>query len=135
MQPVTVYLTINVPANGASPSVPQNIPTEGGNNPAVEVPTSTTAPDSKGPDQSTEHESPLLPPDHIVQGSAPVPQDKGEVSPVEKALVGLVLAERAKESIDRSDTWEAVVGRIKWLMDTLSPVAGVRASFIVSFLN
>ena len=135
MQPVTVYLTINVPANGASPSVPQNIPTEGGNNPAVEVPTSTTAPDSKGPDQSTEHESPLLPPDHIVQGSAPVPQDKGEVSPIEKALVGLVLAERAKESIDRSDTWEAVVGRIKWLMDTLSPVAGVRASFIVSFLN
>ena len=135
MQPVTVYLTINVPANGASPSVPQNIPTEGGNNPAVEVPTSTTAPDSKGPEQSTKHESPLLPPDHIVQGSAPVPQDKGEVSPIEKALVGLVLAERAKESIDRSDTWEAVVGRIKWLMDTLSPVAGVRASFIVSFLN
>ena len=135
MQPVIVYLTINVPANGASPSVPQNVPTEGGNNPAVEVPTSTTAPDSKGPDQSTEHESPLLPPDHIVQGSAPVPQDKGEMSPVEKALVGLVLAERAKESIDRSDTWEAVVGRIKWLMDTLSPVAGVRASFIVSFLN
>ena len=64
-----------------------------------------------------------------------MPQEKGEMPLVEKARVGLDLAEKAKESIDRSGTWEAVVGRIKWLMDTLSPVAGVRVSFLVCFLD
>ena len=124
-----------MPANGASPSVPQNIPTKGGNSPAKEVLTPTITPDSKGPDRSTEHESPLLPPDHIGQVSTPMPQDRGEKSLDEKARVTLDLADEAKESIDRSDTWEAVVGRVKWLMDTLSPVAGVRVLSVVCFLD
>ena len=126
MQPVTLYLTINVPASGTSPSVPQNIPSERGNTPAEGVLTPTIAPASKVPDQSTEHESPLLPPGHIVQGSASMPQDKGEMSLDEKARAALDLADNAKGSIDRSNAWEGVVGRIKWLMDTLGPVAGVR---------
>jgi hypothetical protein len=28
--------------------------------------------------------------------------------------------------IDESDTWERAVGRIKWVMDTLGPIAEVR---------
>ena len=64
-----------------------------------------------------------------------MPQDRGEKSLDEKARVTLDLADEAKESIDRSDTWEAVVGRVKWLMDTLSPVAGVRVLSVVCFLD
>ena len=109
------------------------MPTTVDNPPTEDVLTPTMALDSKGPDQSTERESPSLPPDHIVQGSAPKPQDKGEMSLVEKARVGLDLADKAKESIHPSDTWEGVVGRIKWLMDALSPVAGVRVLFLVCF--
>ena len=134
MPPVTLYLTINVPADKTSPSVPQIIPAEGDNTPA-EDPTPTVAPDSKEPDQSAEHENAFLTPDPIVQGSAPMPQDKGEISLVEEARIGVDLAEKAEKLIDRSNTWEAVVGRIKWLMDTLSPVAGVRVLFVVSFLD
>ena len=124
-----------MPANGASQSVPQNIPTKGSNTPAKEVLALTITPDSKGPDQSTEHERPFLPPDHIGQASTAIPEDTGKMSLDEKARVALDLADEAKESIDRSDTWEAVVGRVKWLMDTLSPVAGVRVSFVVYFLD
>jgi hypothetical protein len=29
--------------------------------------------------------------------------------------------------IDQSNTWQGAVGRIKWVMDTLSPIAEVRA--------
>ena len=94
------------------------------------------APDLKGPGHSTEPEHPLpllgpLP----VQGDTPMPQDQGEMSLVEKARIDLDLAEEAEKSIDRSNTWGGVVGRIKWLMDTLSPVAGVRVIFVFSFLD
>ena len=58
-----------------------------------------------------------------------MPRDQGETSLVEEAQIGLDLADEAEKSIDRSNTWEGVVGRIKWLMDTLSPVAGVRVIF------
>jgi hypothetical protein len=27
--------------------------------------------------------------------------------------------------IDQSNTWESAVGKIKWVMDTLGPIAGV----------
>jgi hypothetical protein len=30
-------------------------------------------------------------------------------------------------TIDRSNRWERAVGRIKWVMDTLGPIAEVRA--------
>jgi hypothetical protein len=127
-QPVALDLTINVPANGPSPGVTSNIPTEGGNTPAEEV--STSAPDSMGPDQSTKSEHPLPPTGQLpVQGSTPVPQDQGLV---EQAQISLDLAENAKKSIGPSNSWGGFVGRIKWVMDTLAPIAGVRAMFVSS---
>ena len=33
------------------------------------------------------------------------------------------------------NTWDEVVGRIKWVLDTLSPVAGVRVIFVLCFLD
>ena len=34
--------------------------------------------------------------------------------------------DEAMKRIDRSNTWERAVGRIKWVMDTLGPIAEVR---------
>ena len=45
----------------------------------------------------------------------------------EKARIGLDRAVQEEKSIDGSNTWQGVVERIKLVMDTLSPVAGVRA--------
>ena len=115
-----------------SPGLPPSIPTEGDDTQAGEVLEPTTPSDSKGLGQSTESEHP---PDHLlVEGVTPMPQDLGEMSLVDEAQISLDLAEQAKKSINRSNSWEGVVGRIKWVMDTLSPVAGVRVIFdLLSF--
>ena len=107
------------------------MPTEGDDSPAEEDPGPTTAPDSRGPDQSAEPEHHLPPQDHLpVQSSIPMSHDV-----FEKAQIGLDRADEAKKSIDRSNTWEGVVGRIKWVMDTLSPVAEVCVTFILPILD
>jgi hypothetical protein len=63
-----------------------------------------------------------------------MPLSREEVSPTstENPRHGFAL-DRANEAmkrivpIDQSNTWERAVGRIKWVMDTLGPIAGVRA--------
>jgi hypothetical protein len=127
-------LTIIVPANRTSPSVPQNTQTEGDDTPAPaeEVPVSSKAPDSGGADQFTEPEHPLPPPDFLpVQSHTPIKQDQGDI---EKARIGLDRADEVTKLVDRPNAWEGVVGRIKWLMDTLSPVAEVRVIFVLPFV-
>ena len=64
-----------------------------------------------------------------------MPQDQGETSLTEKAQIGLNHADEPEKLIDQSDTWEGVIGRIKWLMDTLSPVAGVCVIFVLPVLD
>ncbi len=94
------------------------------------------APDSRGPDQSAAPERRLPPPDLLpVQSSTPMPQDLGETSLVEKARIDLDRADEVKKSLDRSNTWEGTVGKIKWVMDTLSPVAEVCIIFILLILD
>ncbi|KAF8264170.1 hypothetical protein EI94DRAFT_1703469 [Lactarius quietus] len=79
-QPVTLNLTIVVPVNRTSTSVPKNIPTERDDTPAEEVPTPTMAPDSLVPDQSTEPEHPLPQPDFLpVQSRTPMSQDQADI--------------------------------------------------------
>ncbi|KAH9047049.1 hypothetical protein EDB84DRAFT_1575489 [Lactarius hengduanensis] len=120
--PVTLDLTITVLANGTSPSDPHIIPTEGDDTPAEDFPKPTTAPDSSGLDRSSAPGHLSHPPDHRpVESSTLMPQDQGETSVVEKPQI--VRADQVEEVIDRSNTWEGAVGRIKWVMDTLSPVA------------
>ncbi len=92
--------------------------------------------DSRGPDQSTALEHSLPPPDLLpVQSSTPKPQDQEELSLVEKARIDLDRADEVKKSIDRSNTWEGAVGKIKWVMDTLSPVSEVRVIFVLHILD
>ncbi|KAH9047040.1 hypothetical protein EDB84DRAFT_1673774, partial [Lactarius hengduanensis] len=120
--PVTLDLTITVLADGTSPSDPHIIPTEGDDAPAEDFPQPTMAPDSSGPDRPSAPGHLSHPPDHRpVESSTLMPQDQGETSVVEKHQI--VSVDQVEEVIDRSNTWEGAVGRIKWVMDTLSPVA------------
>jgi hypothetical protein len=125
-----------VPTNRTPTSVPAVTLAEGDNTPAKDIPTPTATPDSRGPNQSTVSEHPLPLTDHLpAQSSTPVPEDQGETSLIEQAQIGLDRADEVEKSIDGSDTWEGVVGRVKWLMDTLSPVAGVRVTFALLCLD
>jgi hypothetical protein len=56
------------------------------------------------------------------------PQIREEASPASTKDLRLALdqANQAMKRIDRSNTWQGAVGRIKWVMDTLSPIAEVR---------
>ncbi len=63
-----------------------------------------------------------------------MPGGQAEMSPTEKALIAVRLADEAKEPIDRANTWKGAVSRIKWVMDTVSQVVEVRAISILPFL-
>jgi hypothetical protein len=56
-----------------------------------------------------------------------MPQSQEELSPT--SAKNLHRADEVMKQvfpIDESDTWERAVGRIKWVMDTLGPIAEVR---------
>jgi hypothetical protein len=61
-----------------------------------------------------------------------MPQSQEEMSPISTKNPRFAL-DRADEAmkpivpIDRPNTWERAVRRIKWVMDTLDPIAEVRA--------
>ncbi len=125
-QPVTLYITVTVLANttflNLSKSLP-NIPTEGDLSPAGE----TTIP---GRVQSTAVEPPSSLPHHpSIENDTPMPQSREEMSPTEDPLIARRRADEIMKAIfpiDRSKTWESAVEKINWVMDTLSPIAGVR---------
>jgi len=118
------------------PNNPPEIPTKGDNTPAEEATKPFKVPDSGGPIQSTAPE-PLLPsPDPLsVETGASMPEGQAEMSPTEKALIALRRADEAKKPIDRANTWKGAVSRIKWVMDTVSPIAEVRAMPILPLLD
>ncbi|KAH9069403.1 hypothetical protein EDB83DRAFT_2674423 [Lactarius deliciosus] len=122
--PVELDLTIIVLANGTSPSDPHTIPTEGDGTAAEDFSKPTMAPDSSGLDRSSAPGHLSHPPDHRpVESSTLMPQDQGETSVIEEPHI--VRVDQVEAVIDRSNTWEGAVGRIKWVMDTLSPFAGL----------
>ncbi|KAI9445296.1 hypothetical protein H4582DRAFT_906757 [Lactarius indigo] len=51
----------------------------------------------------------------------PTPHGQANMLPTE-ARIALRRADESTKLIDGSDTWEKAVGRIKWVMDTLSPI-------------
>ncbi len=136
--PVTLYLTISVSPKLAPPILPNNppnIPTEGFNSPTEEATEASMTPDSGGPIQSTVPDLLLSPPRHLpVETGTTTPHDQAEMLPTEDPLITLRHADEAMKLIDRSNTWESAVGRIKWVMDMLGPIAEVRViSFCLSF--
>ncbi len=98
------------------------------------------APDTGGPTQSTAPESLLLlllpsPDPPCVETGTPMPDGQAEMSPTEKALIALRRADEDKKPIDRANTWKGAISRVKWVMDTVSPIAEVRAISILPLLD
>ena len=117
-RPVTLYITINITPPNLYRS-PQSIPTEDYDSLAEEA----TSP-------APEH---LLPPSHHqrIETENTAPQSRQEVSPTSttnpcSALNSADEALNRVVPIDRSNTWERALARIKWVMDTLRPIAEVR---------
>ncbi|KAH9060266.1 hypothetical protein EDB87DRAFT_1822157 [Lactarius vividus] len=107
VQLVTLYLTITVSPNTISyPILPINAPDL----------QSTKINDSP----SGEAEKPSLPPDSTNPTCSTVASGSGTLSPVENVLLS---AGGALATINLSNTWEGALERIKWVMDTVSPVA------------
>ena len=126
-----LYITVNV----TSPTLysdPPSIPTEDREgSPAEEAPIPGRARPSPG------HPLPLLH-HQPVEADYNEPQSHEQVSPAATKDLRLVLdqADQAMKRIDRSSTWQGAVGRIKWVMDTLSPIAEVRVTpFLYPWLN
>ena len=127
-QPVTLYITVNITPPNLYNS-PPSIPTENDDLPAEEatVPGRIQFP-------APEHISPLSHHQPIETGNT-MPQSREEMSPAGTKKPHFT-SRRADESmkrivpVDRSNSWERAVGRIKWVMDTLSPVTEVR---VISF--
>src|SRR6266436_1688380 len=119
-RPVTLYVTVN---RDITPTKnPPSIPTADDGSPAEEAPIPART-------QSPSPERPLLLSDRQpVEARNIKPQSREEASPASTKDVRLVL-DRADEAInrivpiDRSNTWESAVGKIKWVMDTLGRIA------------
>jgi hypothetical protein len=62
----------------------------------------------------------------------PAADPRAEMSSAENALQ---IANDAMATISLSDTWEVALSRIKWVMDTVSPVAEVRSSIFCPILG
>ncbi|KAH9024628.1 hypothetical protein EDB85DRAFT_2150360 [Lactarius pseudohatsudake] len=124
-QPATLDLTITVSANThpINPHDPPDISTKRDDT-LADAAKSSMVPDSGEHFQSTAPE-PLLPsPDPLsVETSTPAPDSQAETSTVERARIAFRRAEEAKKPIDGVNTRNGVITRIKWLMDTVSPVA------------
>jgi hypothetical protein len=120
-QPVTLYITVYITPPTLYNS-PPSIPAVDDGSPTEEAPIS-------GSVQSPTPEHPLPSSHHQpVKTGNDEPQSREEVSTTSAKNPRLVLdkADKAMERIDRSNTWEGTVERIKWVMDTLGPIAQVR---------
>ncbi|KAH9030584.1 hypothetical protein EDB83DRAFT_1849522 [Lactarius deliciosus] len=124
-QPATLDLTITVSTNmhPINPHDPPDISTKGGDT-LADAAKSSMAQDSGEPFQPTAPEPHLASPDPLsVETGTPAPDSQAETSTVERARIALRDAEEAKQPIDGVNAWNGAMSRIKWVMDTVSPVA------------
>ncbi|KAF8273257.1 hypothetical protein EI94DRAFT_1295650 [Lactarius quietus] len=131
VQPVTLYLTIAVPGNTTSSPILPTSATE------TEVDASPMAQDTVptiADAQDTIETTPLV----VANTPEPLPTDRvpieisSSIPPVSDAQATMSAAEdalhvtdKATKAISLASTWEGVIERIKWVMETLSPVAGL----------
>jgi hypothetical protein len=120
IQPVTLYITLNILPPTVYNSPPGMTADDG--SPAEEAP-------MLGTHSILLPEHPLPPSPHQpIEAGNNKPQSREEVSPASTKDLRLALdqAYQDMKRIDRSNTWQGAVGRIKWVMDTLRPIAEVR---------
>ncbi|KAH9032428.1 hypothetical protein EDB85DRAFT_1246531 [Lactarius pseudohatsudake] len=134
-QTVTLYLTLIVSPNTTSdPIVPIDAPiiqsTETNDSPSKKAEKPSAAHDSTNPTPSTTvtGSATLSPPPDCLPSetsSTPIPPAANRRGVL---LAGNTLhgAEKVMTTINISSKWEGALERIKWVMDTLSPVAEVR---------
>ena len=123
-QPVTLYITVNIKPPNLYNS-PADIPTKDDVSLAEEdaIPERIQFPASEPLLQLSHHQT--------TETGNTVPQSREEVSPAgtKNPRFALRWADKVISRIvpvDRSNMWESALGRIKWVMDTLSPIAEVR---------
>ncbi|KAH9038238.1 hypothetical protein EDB85DRAFT_529123 [Lactarius pseudohatsudake] len=127
---VTLYLTVIVSPNTTSdPILPIIRSPTVNDSPSGEAERPSMVQESTNPTRSTITTGPeiLSPPTDRLPSSemsAPIPPaaDQRGVSPAESALQG---TDEAIATINLSNKWEGALGRIQWVMDTVSPVAGL----------
>ena len=120
-QPVTLHIRVNITPPTLYNS-PPSIPTAAGSSPAEEAPI-------PGRIEPPSHEHPLPLSHH-----QPVEAGNNKLQSREEApststsdpRSALDKADDAMNQMDRLNTWKGAVGRVKWVMDTLSPIAEVR---------
>ena len=125
-QPVTLHIRVNITPPTLFNS-PPSIPTADGSSPE-EAPIPRRIQPS-----SPEHPLPLSHHQPVEAGNDK-PQSREEVSPASANDLrpAVAQADQAMKRMDRLDTWQGAVGRVKWVMDTLSPIAEVRVIPLMS---
>jgi hypothetical protein len=119
-QPVTLYITVNITPPTLYNS-PPSIPTAVDGPPAEETPIRGRIRPS-----SPEHPLPLSHHKPVESGNNK-PQSREEApSTSTEDRSALDRADHAIKQMDRLNTLKGAVGRIKWVMDTLRPIAEVR---------
>ncbi|KAH8995204.1 hypothetical protein EDB86DRAFT_3243662, partial [Lactarius hatsudake] len=130
-EPVTLYLTVTVsPHTTSGTTLPINTPINQSNtindSPSGEAEGSSVAQESVNPTRSaiTTGSETLSPPTDRLPSEINAPvlpaADRRGLSPVESVLDG---AGEAMATMNLSNQWEGALRRIKWVMDTVSPVA------------
>jgi hypothetical protein len=122
-QPVTLYITVNITPPNLYNS-PPSMPTEDDGSPTEQA---TTPGHIQFP--TPEHLLPLSHHQPVETGNT-MPQSWEEMSPTgtKNPCFALHQADEAVNRIvpiGRSNTWERAIERIKWVMDTLGPIAEV----------
>jgi len=124
-QLVTLYITVNITHPPNLYNSPPSIPNKGHDFPSEDA----TIP-GRIQHPAPEH---LLPFSHHqpAETGHAMPQSREDMPPTstKNPHFSLHRADEAMERIvpiDRSNTWERAVGRMKWVMDTLGPIAEVR---------
>ena len=116
-QSITLYISVNITPNlhNSSPDIPIEV-----------LPTERTTVPGRIQFLVPEHLSLLSPHQPVETGNA-MPQSREEESHTvaKNPRPALNQADEAMDPIDGSNAWERAVGRIKWVMDTLSPIAEV----------
>ena len=117
-QPVTLYITVNI--------IPPNLYNSPPSIPAAEEAAIPGRNQFSAPDR-------ILPLSHHepVETGNTMPQCREEIphTGTTNPRLALHLSDKVMNRIapnDRSKRWEKAVGRIKWVMDTLGPIAEVR---------
>ena len=117
-QLVTLHINVNITPPNLYNS-PPSIPIEDVDSPAEEatIPGHVQFP-------TPEH---ILPPSHHqpVEAGNNKPQEVSTAS-AKSPRLALAQADQAMKRMNRLNTWKGAVGRVKWVMDTLSPIAEVR---------